>query len=239
MTRLMLFLVLPVTVAVIVFCFVFPSSYFQRQDLRQQETEEEFLISEDGASSELSLLDRLEMLRNIDGYLVTDLPAADSEAAKVTEKTVTEIKKITASVGALYGFSYQNFLASTAGQSRRYTVSDLSGHSFTAWEIEFFFGEEENVYYNGVYIRAVYDEQMDKLLQILVSDDTMGFWEPEPSTFETIGKILGIYYGAEAEQDQDSEYSTAVTLKTEERSENVPVYYSGDLFWVNYPLYDE
>ncbi len=234
MKRLLLFLLLPVTVAVIVFCFIFPSSYFQRQDLRQLETEEEFLITEDdGASSELSILGRLEMLRNLDGYLVTDLPAADREADKVTEKTVTEIKKLTASVVSLYDFSYQSFLASTAGQPRHYTVSDLSGHSFTVWEIEFRFGEEVDTYYDGVYIKAVYDEQMDKLLQLLVSDDTMSFWEPDPLTFELIGKILGIYYGTEAEQEQTSEFSTAVTLKTEERSEDVPVYYSGDLFCLN------
>ncbi len=243
MRRMLVFLLPPLALAVIVLCFVFPSSYFRRQDMLRLEAEEILSIDDrqNAAEAELSLFDRLEMARNLGDYYVTEIPASDEDTSKIVEKVTTEIKKFIASPAIVYGISYisyQQFQDSVVQPARHYTVSDPQGRSFSAWELEFSFSEDTDMLYTDMYIKAVYDEQSDKLLQLTVRDNSIDYWgEISDMEYDMVKTLLAMYYGADAEIESESYYLLDVVLEPDKRAERIPVYYSGDMICINYADY--
>ena len=76
MKRKLHYILVPISCAVIALCFLFPTAFFRYQDRQQTEREEKIFLTGDALTdtAELTILDRLELVRQEEQNYVMDVP---------------------------------------------------------------------------------------------------------------------------------------------------------------------
>lgn len=229
MKRKLHYILVPISCAVIALCFLFPTAFFRYQDRQQTEREEKIFLTGDALTdtAELTILDRLELVRQEEQNYVMDVPYTQEEAESAAESAVIEVQKILALFGGLWDYD-------TAWQTMgHYTVSDTAGNSVTVWWINITFFLDDSPELN-----VLYDQGSCKLLQMkLLPSEPWGIEEIPDEDYETIAALMLSYFQVDGNYSVEkvTDYGAKIVIDYEDRAYEIPFLYDGVDLYLNWP----